>query len=61
MLPSTRRTPIEVAYHKALDDALSKTLIPDAQNAELKSLLENGLKLFQDQLERSASAGVDSH
>jgi putative membrane protein len=38
----------EVAYHKAVDDALSKTLIPDAQNAELKSLLENGLKLFQD-------------
>jgi putative membrane protein len=30
----------EVAYHKAVDDALSKTLIPDAQNAELKSLLE---------------------
>jgi len=31
-----------------VDDALSQTLIPDAQNAELKSLLENGLKLFQD-------------
>jgi putative membrane protein len=38
----------EVAYHKAVDDALSKTLIPDAQNADLKSLLETGLKLFQD-------------
>jgi putative membrane protein len=38
----------EVAYHKSVEDALSKTLIPDAQNAELKSLLENGLKLFQD-------------
>jgi len=24
----------EVAYHKAVDDALSKTLIPDAQNAD---------------------------
>jgi putative membrane protein len=31
-----------------VDDALSNTLIPDAQNAELKSLLENGLKIFQD-------------
>src|SRR5262245_43964710 len=38
----------EAAYHKAVDDALSNTLIPDAQNAELKSLLENGLKIFQD-------------
>jgi putative membrane protein len=37
----------EVAYHKAVNEALSKTLIPDAQNAELKSLLEKGLKLFQ--------------
>ena len=29
------------------NEALSKTLIPNAQNAELKSLLETGLKLFQ--------------
>jgi putative membrane protein len=40
----------EAAYHKTVDDALSNTLIPDAQNAELKSLLESGLKLFQDHL-----------
>ena len=40
----------EAAYHKVVDDALSNTLIPDAQNAELKSLLENGLKIFQDHL-----------
>jgi len=40
----------EAAYHKVVDDALSNTLIPDAQNAELKSLLESGLKLFQDHL-----------
>jgi putative membrane protein len=40
----------EAAYHKSVDDALSNTLIPDAQNAELKSLLESGLKLFQDHL-----------
>jgi len=37
----------EVAYHKTVNEALSTTLIPDAQNAELKSLLEKGLKLFQ--------------
>ena len=35
----------EAAYHKSVDDALSNTLIPDAQNAELKSLLESGLKI----------------
>ena len=38
----------EAAYHKVVDDALSNTLIPDAQNAELKSLLQSGLKVFQD-------------
>ncbi|EIL89801.1 DUF4142 domain-containing protein [Rhodanobacter spathiphylli] len=37
----------EVAYHKAVNAALQDTLIPSAQNAELKSLLETGLKLFQ--------------
>ncbi|OOG60288.1 DUF4142 domain-containing protein [Rhodanobacter sp. C03] len=37
----------EVAYHKAVNGALRSTLIPSAQNAELKSLLETGLKLFQ--------------
>lgn len=29
----------EVAYHQAVLDAMDKTLIPDAQNAELKALL----------------------
>jgi putative membrane protein len=37
----------EVAFHKTVNGALSGTLIPAAQNAELKSLLETGLKLFQ--------------
>jgi putative membrane protein len=36
----------EVAYHKTVNGALSKTLIPDAKNPELKSLLQTGLKLF---------------
>src|ERR1700743_3478374 len=37
----------EVAYHKAVDSALETTLIPSASNAELKSLLQTGLKIFQ--------------
>ncbi|MBC6981985.1 DUF4142 domain-containing protein [Caulobacter sp. 17J80-11] len=38
----------EVAYHKTVNGALAGTLIPDASNAELKSLLQTGLKLFQE-------------
>ena len=37
----------EVAYHKAVDSALETTLIPSANNSELKSLLQTGLKIFQ--------------
>ena len=37
----------EVAYHKAVDNALETTLIPNATNAELKGLLQTGLKIFQ--------------
>jgi len=37
----------EVAYHQAVNGALASTLIPDASNAELKSLLQTGLKIFQ--------------
>jgi putative membrane protein len=37
----------EVAFHKAVDNALETQLIPSASNAELKSLLETGLKIFQ--------------
>jgi len=37
----------EVAYHREVNGALETLLIPSAQNAELKSLLETGLKLFQ--------------
>lgn len=37
----------EVAYHKAVDNALQTTLIPDSQNPELKSLLQTGLQIFQ--------------
>ena len=38
----------EVAYHEAVIGALESTLIPAAQNAQLKSLLETGLKLFKE-------------
>jgi putative membrane protein len=37
----------EVAYHKTVNGALETLLIPSASNAELKSLLETGLKIFQ--------------
>jgi putative membrane protein len=38
----------EVAYHKTVNGALKSTLIPSANNGELKSLLETGLTLFQE-------------
>ena len=38
----------EVAYHKTVNGALSSTLIPSADNGELKSLLQTGLKLFRE-------------
>lgn len=38
----------EVEYHKTVNEALSTTLIPAAQSAELKALLETGLKLFTE-------------
>jgi putative membrane protein len=38
----------EVAYHAAVNGALKGTLIPSADNAELKVLLETGLTLFTE-------------
>jgi len=37
----------EVAYHKAVNNALETQLIPSTSNPELKSLLQTGLKIFQ--------------
>jgi putative membrane protein len=37
----------EVAYHKTVNGAVSDLLIPSARNAELKGLLETGLKIFK--------------
>jgi putative membrane protein len=38
----------EVAYHRSVNEALRKELIPSARNGELKALLETGLRLFQE-------------
>lgn len=38
----------EVAYHKTVNGALESTLIPNAKNDELKSLLQTGLTLFRE-------------
>jgi putative membrane protein len=38
----------EVAYHGTVNSALKTTLIPSANNAQLKSLLETGLTLFTE-------------
>jgi putative membrane protein len=49
----------EVAYHKAVDAALSDTLIPSAQNAELKALLEQGLALFTEHEKHAEMVAAD--
>ncbi|PLP57217.1 hypothetical protein CYK37_21220 [Mesorhizobium loti] len=51
----------EVAYHKQVNAALETVLIPSAQNAELKSLLETGLKIFQghEQHAEMVAAGLN--
>ena len=38
----------EVAYHRTVNGALRDTLIPSAQNGELKALLKTGLSLFSE-------------
>jgi putative membrane protein len=49
----------EVAFHRTVNGALESTLIPSAKNAELKGLLQTGLKLFTEhQLHAEALAKV---
>jgi putative membrane protein len=43
----------EVAYHQAVLDAVDKTLIPGAKNAELKALLEKTRPAFVAHLEHA--------
>src|SRR5688572_29721199 len=45
----------EVEYHQAVLDALDRTLVPGAQNAELKGLLEKVRPNFAAHLERAKS------
>lgn len=43
----------EVAYHKTVEDVLETQLIPSVSNAELKSLLQRKLKIFQDETQQA--------
>lgn len=43
----------EVAFHQTVIGALDKTLIPDADNAELKALLTSGRSLFGEHLKHA--------
>lgn len=45
----------EVTYHEAVIDAIDKTLIPNAQNAELKALLVDSRPAFVAHLEHAKS------
>lgn len=49
----------EVAYHKAVNKALETQLIPSANNAELKSLLQTGLKIFQGHEQHAEHVAAD--
>ncbi len=49
----------EVAYHKAVNSALETQLIPSASNAELKSLLQTGLKIFQGHEQHAEHVDAD--
>src|SRR6476620_1286709 len=49
----------EVAYHKTVNGALESTLIPSANNAELKSLLQTGLKIFQGHQQHAEHVAAD--
>jgi putative membrane protein len=49
----------EVAYHKTVNNALEAQLIPSASNAELKNLLQTGLKLFQGHEQHAEHVAAD--
>jgi putative membrane protein len=49
----------EVAYHKTVNGALETLLIPSASNAELKSLLQTGLKIFQGHEQHAEHLGAE--
>jgi putative membrane protein len=43
----------EVAYHQAVIDAIKNTLIPGAQNGELKTLLQNAVPTLEGHLQHA--------
>jgi putative membrane protein len=49
----------EVAFHKTVDNALETQLIPSSSNAELKSLLQTGLKIFQGHEQHAEHVAAD--
>jgi putative membrane protein len=49
----------EVAYHKQVNSALETQLIPSANNAELKNLLQTGLKIFQGHQQHAEHVAAD--
>ena len=48
----------EIAFHKAVNGALETLLIPSATNAELKGLLQTGLKIFQGHQQHAEHTAV---
>lgn len=51
----------EVAYHEQVLDAVDKTLIPNAKNAELKQLLESARPVFVSHLEHAKKLQASMH
>jgi putative membrane protein len=49
----------EIAYHQTVNGALESTLIPSANNAELKSLLQTGLKVFEGHQQHAEHVAAD--
>jgi putative membrane protein len=49
----------EVAYHRTVNGALENTLIPSADNGELKRLLKTGLKIFQGHEQHAEQVAAD--
>ena len=49
----------EVAYHQAVLDAIDKVLVPSAQNAELKGLIEKVRPAIQAHLEHAKHVQAD--
>jgi putative membrane protein len=46
----------EIAYHQAVIDAVTKTLLPAIQNAELKAFVEKVAPAFQAHLDMCKAA-----